>query len=293
MIPVNLISELLIVGLMLGLTYALMSIGVTLIYGIMKMANFAHGEFYMLGGYTVFYVYILLNLPTLLAIPFAILTGMILGYCVARFLLSGIHEKNPEYGGEYAMLTTFALAIFLQNFAKIFFGASIVSVPPLITGIIKTDIFVLSLDRILSLFVSAISLFGLYYFIKKTKSGRAWRAAAQNKPGALVTGVEVSKISNMSYAIGGGLAAMAGGLLTPIYSVYPNAGFWPLIISFVAMTLGGLGSIVGAFIASIIIGLTHTFVAAFVGTSYADIAMYIVLITVLFIKPTGLMGRED
>lgn len=293
MISLPLMIELVTLGLVLAAIYALMTIGITLIYGIMKVSNFAHGEFYMIGAYAAYYTVKFLNVPTVFSIPPAIAAGFALGYMVERLIIRDTYVKKIERPGEYAMLATLGLSILLQNIAREVFGPFMRSTPPLMPGRITLYLTALSLDRIIALMISVVALVALYFFIRRTKTGRAWRAVAQNKVGALVTGIDTEKACRLSYSTGGALAALAGSLLAPVYAVYPNMGFWPLIISFVAMTLGGLGSIEGSLIAAVLIGLTHVFAATFIGPSYADVAMYVVLIITVVIRPTGLLGRGD
>jgi branched-chain amino acid transport system permease protein len=278
---------------MLGLIYSLMATGVTFIYGIMKVSNFAHGEFYMVGAYASYFTVTLLKVPTILTIPVSILAGFILGYTIERFLISDTYKKKIERPGEYAMLTTLGLSILLQNIVREYYSPFMKSTPPLIAGTVPFYLTSISLDRIIASIISVVTLALLYLVIGKTKLGRSWRAAAQNKIGALVTGVNIEKACHLSYGVGGLLAALAGCLLAPIYGIFPTMGYWPLTISFVAMTLGGLGSLEGSLIGGIIIGLAHAFTANLVGSSYADIGMYVILIIIILFKPTGLFGRRD
>ncbi len=280
-------------GLMLGLIYSLMATGITFIYGIMKISNFAHGEFYMVGAYASYFAVTFIKIPTVLTIPISLLAGFALGYMVERFLISDTYKKKIERAGEYAMLTTLALSILLQNMVREFYSPFMKSTPPMWKGTIPFYFVFISLDRIVASIISVATLTILYLVVGKTKLGRSWRAAAQNKIGALVRGVNVERACRLSYGVGGALAALAGCLLAPIYGLYPSMGYWPLTISFVAMTLGGLGSLKGSLIGGIIIGLAHTFTASFVGPSYADVGMYAILIIVIIFKPTGLFGRRD
>jgi branched-chain amino acid transport system permease protein len=280
-------------GLMLGLIYGLMSIGITFIYGTMKAPNFAHGEFYMAGAYASYFAVTILNIPTFLTIPVSLLAGFALGYVVEQFLISDTYKKKIERPGEYAMLTTLGLSILLQNMIKEFYSPFMKSTPPILPGTVPFYLVSINLDRIIVSIISVVTLALLFLFIGKTKEGRSWRAAAQNKIGALVAGVNIERACRLSYGVGGALAALAGCLLAPLYGLYPNMGYWPLTISFVAMTLGGLGSLKGSLIGGMIIGLAHTFTASFIGSSYADVGMYAILIIVILVKPTGLFGRRD
>lgn len=270
-----------------------MTIGITLIYGIMKAPNFAYGEFYMIGAYVSYFVFTFLKIPVLFSIPVSLLSGFILGYIVEKLLISDMYKKKLERPGEYAMLATLGISTLLQNSIREFYSPFMKSVPPLLPGNIPLFIISISWGRILASMISVIALVFLYLLIEKTKTGRSWRAAAQNKIGALIAGVNIERACRLSYSLGGALAALAGCLLAPVYGIYPNMGFWPLALSFVAMTLGGLGSLKGSFVGGLIIGLTHTFTASFISPSYADVGMYAILILVMIIRPTGLFGRED
>jgi branched-chain amino acid transport system permease protein len=280
-------------GLILGLIYSLITTGVSLIYGIMKVSNFAHGEFYMIGAYASYFATTLLKIPTFASLPFSLVAGFVSGYAVERFLISDVYKKKIERPGEYAMLMTLGLSILFQNIIREFYSPFMKSTPPILPGTVPFYLISISWDRVLAAIISVITLTSLYLLIGKTKIGRAWRATAQNKVGALLTGVNMERQCHISYGVGTALAALAGYLLAPLYGIYPSMGFWPLTISFVAMTLGGLGSIEGGLIAGIIVGLAHSFTASFVSPSYADVGMYVVLIIVILIRPTGLFGRKD
>jgi branched-chain amino acid transport system permease protein len=277
-------------GLILGFIYGLMTVGITFTYGIMKTPNFAYGEFYMIGAYASYFALTLLNISTLLTIPFSLLAGFALGYIIEMFFISDMYKKKLERPDEYAMLVTLGFSILLQNVIREFYSPFMKSTPPLVPGTIPLYIISIRIDRVLASILSAISLVLMYLFVERTKTGRSWRAAAQNKIAALITGVNIERACRLSYSVGGALAALAGCMLAPLYGLYPSMGYWPLTISFTAMTLGGLGSLKGSFIGGMLIGLAHTFTANFISSSYADVGMYAILIITILVKPTGLFG---
>jgi len=194
---------------------------------------------------------------------------------------------------EYAMLGTMASAILLQNLAKEVFGPFVRSAPAFVPGSIEILQVTLSLNRVVAMAVSLVTLLLLYLFIMKTRTGRAWRAVAQNRTGAVISGISIGRANFLAYGVGAALAGLSGALLTPIYGVWPNIGWGPLVLSFVIMVLGGVGSYKGALIGALIVGLIHSFIAGYVSPPYADVAMYAVLLAVLVLKPKGMFGQAD
>ena len=280
-------------GLILGFIYALMSVGLTLIFSIMKLSNFAHGEVYMLGGYALYYISSLFpGINPILGLPMALAVGFVVGSVFEVAYIRDAFVKPMERPFEYAMLATFALSIFLQNFALQAFGSFVHTAPSFVSGSILLGYLTLSLNRVVLAVVATISLLLLYLFIKYTKTGRAWRAVAQNRIGALVSGIDDAKVRILAYGTGTSLAALSGALLATIYGIWPSCGFEPLVIAFVVITLGGLGSIKGAFIGSLVVGLINSFVAIYASPSYAYVVMYLALILVLIIRPSGLFGEK-
>jgi len=283
--------SLLVTGLILGLIYALIGVGVTLVVGIMGLSNFAHGEFYMIGAYTLYYVASLLGIPSILCVPFGILSGFLMGFAVEKLIIRDTYTKKLERPFEMAMLGTFTISIILPNMVKELFGPTIRSPPPFQPGSITILYFVtIALDRVIALFISASALLTLYIFIMKTQTGRCWRAVAQNRIGAIICGISIEKTCSLAYSTAGALAALAGALLSPVYGVYPHMGFAPLTISFVIVVIGGLGSIEGSLVGATIVGLVHSLIAGIVSPAYADVVMYLALLITLIFKPTGLFG---
>jgi len=269
-----------------------MSTGLTLIYGVMRLSNFAHGEYYMLGGYALYFTVAGFGLSPLLCLPAAILAGFVVGSSVERVIIRDTYTKVMARPLEYAMLGTMMVSALLQNLAVQIFGPFVHSTPPYVTGSVQVFQVTLSFDRLVAGAVSLASLLFVYYLVQTTKTGRAWRAVAQNRAGAIVSGISISHVNLLAYGTGAGLAALCGALLTPIYGVWPSIGWTPLVLSFVIIVLGGLGSIKGAFVGSLIVGLTHSFVAGYWSPAYADVTMYLVMLGVLLIKPTGLFGQK-
>jgi len=283
--------DFILTGVVLGLIYALMSTGLTLIYGVMRLSNFAHGEYYMIGGYALLFSTLALGIPPIISLPFAMLAGLLVGFAVERLLIRDTYTKVMARPFEYAMLGTMSISVLLQNLAKEVFGPFVRSSPPFIPGSLEILQVTLSLNRVVAMAVSFACLLFLYYFIMTTRTGRAWRAVAQNRAGAIISGISVGRVCFFAYGTGAALAGLSGALLTPVYGVWPNIGWTPLVVSFVIMVLGGLGSMKGAFVGALIVGLTHSFIAGYLSPAYADVAMYAVLLLTLLLKPTGLFGQ--
>ncbi len=285
--------DFILTGVVLGLIYALMSTGLTLIYGVMRLSNFAHGEYYMIGGYALYFATVAFGLPPVISLFVAISAGMLVGFVVERLLIRDTYTKVMARPFEYAMLGTMSMSVLLQNLAKEVWGPFVHSTPPFVPGSLEILLVTLSMNRVVAMAVSLASLLFVYYFIMNTRTGRAWRAVAQNRAGAIISGISVGRACLFAYGAGAGLAALSGALLTPVYGVWPNIGWTPLVLSFVIMVLGGLGSMKGALIGALIVGLTHSFVAGYLSPAYADVAMYLVLLLVLVFRPTGLFGQTS
>lgn len=283
--------DFIVTGIVLGLIYGLMSTGLTLIYGVMRLSNFAHGEYYMLGGYALYFALSASGLPPILCLPAAIFVGLLVGFCVERSIIRDTYTKVMARPLEYAMLGTMMVSILLQNVAVQVFGPFVHSTPAFMPGSLEIFQIALSYNRLVAVAVSLASLLFVYVLVMTTKTGRAWRAVAQNRTGAIVSGISVSHVNLLAYGTGAALAALSGALLTPVYGIWPNIGWTPLVLSFVIIVLAGLGSIPGALIGSLIVGLTHSFVAGYWSPPYADVVMYLVMLVVLVVKPTGLFGR--
>jgi branched-chain amino acid transport system permease protein len=284
--------SLMLSGLIMGLIFSLMGIGLTLVYSIMRLVNFAYGEFYMFGGYALYYASSLLGIPTILALPLAPLTGFCIGLLVERLLIQDTYTKKIERSEEYALIITFTLSIFFQNLARELFGPFLRTPSSFLPGRVHFLNFVITWDRVMAVII-AISGFALVYvFVKKTWIGRIWQAVAQNLPGALALGVNIKRTNALAFATSCMLASLAGALLAPIFSTYSSVGAVPLIKGFLIIVIGGLGSIKGSLVGGLIVGLIDSIVSGFISPAYASVALYIIMAGFLVIRPTGLLGGK-
>lgn len=277
-------------GLVLGGTYALLGIGLTLIFGLMNVVNFAHGEFYTLGAYVTFAALVLAGVPFLAALATAIAAGVVLGVLTERVLLRPLRGESIDS----VMLVMIGLWIALQNGELLVWGGVAKSIPhpfptaPLVLGPVSI--------APLRLFVLAAAL-GLiaaaHLLIQRTRLGRAMRATFQDADTAALMGVRIGRIHTATFAIGSGLAAAAGALLGPIFLAYPSMGDLASLKAFSVVILGGLGNLWGATLGGLILGVAEELGAGYVSSGYRDAVGFVIIIAVLLLRPSGLFARAE
>ena len=276
-------------GLMIGGIYALMGIGLTLIFGVMNVVNFAHGEFYMLGAFVVYTVFTLAGVPYLLALIAAAIVVGLMGVFVERFLLRPIRHQPVDV----SMLAMIGLSIFLANMALIVWGPTrkdIGQAFPLVG--IEVGPLTLTPARVSVLVASLLIIVGSHWFLQRTKLGRAIRATFQDPETAALMGVNVDFVNMFTFGWGAAIAALAGGLLGPIFQVFPTMGAIVSAKSFAVVIAGGLGSFPGAILAGLLLGIAESLGAGYISSGYRDAIAFILIIVVLVFKPTGLLGKE-
>jgi branched-chain amino acid transport system permease protein len=306
-------------GLIMGMIYGLMALGLTLIFSILGVVSFAHGEFYMIGGMVVYYATAVWfpGMPPLLAVVVACVVTFAIGAVFERIFLSPMYAGKVDRPVEYAILVTFGLAFFLQYFvqalaganpvkARRFFDFPIVDLPSAADPwLIKTtrgnltlfDTVSISNPRFTAAALSLLMLVLLLLFLYRTWTGKALRAVSQDRQAAAVAGINPDRMNMLAFALGGMLAGLAGATLVQAFSWLPQVGMLPALRSFVIVVLGGLGSLPGAFLGGIMVGLIE---AAGTGcipdpqraTSYIPAYGMVILTLTLLLKPTGLFGRQ-
>ena len=259
----------LINGLGLGSVYAIIALGYTMVYGIAKMLNFAHGDIIMIGAYIAFFALTKFALPFPLAVLAAIASLAVL-------------------------ITAIGVSYFLQNGAQILWSSSSKVFPSAIsTGSISLGSASVSYLTLITIATCIVVMICLTLFINRTKTGSAMRACSEDKGASMLMGINVNMIISITFAIGSGLAAIASVLLASTYpSVYPTMGSMPGIKAFTAAVFGGIGSIPGAFIGGLLLGIIEIFAKAYISTQLSDAIVFGVLIVILLIKPTGLLGKK-
>ncbi|MBS6643688.1 branched-chain amino acid ABC transporter permease [Clostridium sp. MCC353] len=279
-------------GVSLGSVYALIALGYTMVYGIAKMLNFAHGDVIMIGGYVTFITVSTMGLPPVVGILLAVVICTVLGMTIERVAYKPLRMASPLA----VLITAIGVSYLLQNIALLIFGAgtksftSVVKIAPLKLAGGQLSI---SGETIVTIITCIIIMVVLTTFIKKTKAGQAMLAVSEDKGAAQLMGINVNGTIALTFAIGSALAAVAGVLLCSAYpSLSPYTGAMPGIKAFVAAVFGGIGSIPGAFIGGLLLGIIENLSKAYISSQMADAIVFAVLIVVLLVRPTGLLGKK-
>lgn len=287
----ELVIELLLNGLVLGSMYALMASGLSLIWGTLKIVNFAHGEFFMLGGFLVYYFYPLLGLPAPLAIILA--TLIVFGFA-AVFERIIIHPLLQKPGWESSpIIATLGLSIFLQNFALKVWGERFKNIPYYFDGVYTLQTVRISEQRLLTLIIAIIVMLFGGFVLKYTRAGMALRAIHQDNQAAFLMGINNRSVFTWTFATGAALAALAATMLAPIFSVNPWMGVSLLLKAFVVSILGGLGSLTGAIIGGFLLGIIESLTVMIFASEWKDLVGLVMMLVVLWIFPNGIMNARN
>src|SRR3984893_7708410 len=288
--------DLIINGLIIGVFYALMAIGLSLIFGVLKVVNFAHGEFYMVGAYAYTLGALMLGIPPWMALPFAFLAGVIVGLIVEPTLI------RPRYAGytswsvmrdEYAVIVTFGLSLLLINLVDKLIGPYAYKGPALAQASrIAIGPILISGHRLVAAVLAAAVIIAVMLVVRYSYWGRQIQAVSQNRLGASLAGIDPAKASAIVFALAGGLAAVSGALLANIFNPTPDVGVFPAVKSYVIVVLGGMGSLPGAIIAALILGVLESFGGVYVSYQYRDTFGLVILIQFLLFRPQGLFGER-
>lgn len=278
-------------GLSLGSVYAIIALGYTMVYGIAKMLNFAHGDVIMVGAYVCFCAMSYLGLPPLVGVLLAIVACTVLGIVVEKLAYKPLRNA-PSLD---VLITAIGVSYFLENAALLIWKSdpktfpNIVDLPSVVLFDGQLTISAVTIVTILCCVAIAV---GLTTFVNKTRMGKAMRACSEDRGAATLMGINVNSTISLTFAIGSGLAAIAGVLMCSAYpTLVPTTGLMPGLKAFVAAVVGGIGSIPGAFIGGIMLGIIEIFAKAYIGTQLADAIVFAVLIVVLLIKPSGILGK--
>lgn len=282
-----LLGQALINGLLAGGIYALVAIGITIIFGVMKMVNFAMGTYLMLGMYATLVCYKIFKVNCYALIPFVIIIMAMVGYASFKTLMKPALSR----GGQVPLLVTIGLSFVLQNLAQILFGASPQSVPSDIKStFIPIGPFSVPLPRLIALGVASLMVVFINLVFNRTLLGRTMRATAENAEVAQILGVRTNIIFVIAFIMGISMAGLSGLLLTPLYFVTPTTGSIFRTFGIMTVVLGGLGSIKGALVGGLMIGITEALTGAFVDQNLGSLGVFILFLVVLYLKPRGLFG---
>jgi len=277
-------------GLVLGGTYALLGIGLTLIFGLMNVVNFAHGEFYTLGAYATFAALTLADLNFFAALGLAIVCGLVVGAVTEFLLVRPLRRESIDT----VMLVMIGVWIAMQNSELLVWGGVAKSIPhPFSTTPLTLGGVSLAPLRLFVLVAALGLIVGAHLLIHRTRLGRAMRATFQDADTAALMGVRIRRIYTATFAIGSGLAAAAGALLGPIFIAYPSMGDLASLKAFSVVILGGLGNIAGATVGGLVLGVAEELGAGYVSSGYRDAVGFVIIIAVLLLRPSGLIARAE
>lgn len=293
------LTDSLLQGILMGLLFALVALGLTVIFGVMDVVNFAHGEFLMIGMYSAYWTSMLLHVDPLVGLPASAVVGALLGivsyYAFVKHLLRG-----PAIA---QLFGTFGLMLFLRYLAMFLFGTDyrIIQKGLLVGKSLSVGPFIFDWTKLSAAILSLIAFGAVYFFLHKTRMGKALQATALNREAASYMGIRTERMNALAWAIGGGTVGIAGGLLVNFYYVYPTVGLLFVMIAFASVALGGFGSIKGAFFAGIIIGVIETVFpvlgqmagSEFFGPHFKFTIVYLAYFIIVVVRPQGLFGWKN
>lgn len=284
------LSQVLIQGLVRGAMYALMASGLSLIFGIMGVKNFSHGELFMIGTYVMFYTTAVLGLPWPIGVAAAAFVLFLVGMVLERTLIETLRQRAGRDWLLDAFILTIGMLVVMQNLALIVFGTERRGVTGLVEGVFASGSIVVSYERLMIIAVAAGVGLALWAFIRFTSLGKAIRAASQHPEAAQTLGIDIQRIYTVTFGIGAALAGLAGGLLISIYPAHPTVGFQPVIKSIACVILGGLGNVNGAIVAALLLGIIEAYSTFFMSAGWQNVVTAALVVLILIFRPSGLFS---
>ncbi len=290
----QLLPQSIVFGILVGALYGLAAVGLSLVFGVTKFLNVAHGELLMLGGYATFWLFQLLKFDPFLSLPLSILFLLVIGVVLYQLVFVRMVKLPEEAKIKNTMLVGFGLSLILQNVALRLWTADDRGVTTAYARIAYTVLGTrFPLIRVASLVISLVALLALHQFLKRTYAGKAIRATVEDWEAASLMGINVHQIYLLSFIIGAALAGVAGSLVSVGYSIAPSMGLEWTLKSLIVMVLGGLGSFVGTFVGGIVLGLTESIAGLAISGSYREVVGLALFILVLIFRPQGLFGAKE
>jgi branched-chain amino acid transport system permease protein len=276
-------------GVLIGGAYALIGVGLTIIFGVMRIINFAHGDLVMLGMYASYFLFTLGNVDPFVSIVFVFPLLFLFGAILQKTVINQVLNALPQN----QILLTIGIGLILSNTMMLLFTSDyrIISTT-YSSGSFRLGEISVSTPLLLSFVITAAVTAALYWFLLKTDTGQAIRATAQDRDAAQLMGVNVKRMSILATGIGAGLAAVAGSLISPTYYIFPQVGQPFTLKAFVIVVLGGMGSVMGATVGGIIIGATESLAGAYISSGLKDLVVYVLFLLILLFKPAGLFGKS-
>jgi branched-chain amino acid transport system permease protein len=288
------LAQNLVYGILVGALYGLAAVGLSLVFGVTKFLNVAHGEFLMLGGYASFWLFALWKVDPFVSLPAAIVFLLVIGVVFYKLLFARMVKLTEAVKIQNTLLVGFGLSLILQNLALQFWTADTRSITTFYSGAVFTFAGVrLPLVRVASLVIAFVAVIALQLFLRRTYTGKALRATVENWEAATLMGIDIQRVYLLSFVMGAALAGVAGALVSVGYSVDPAMGMSWTLKSLVVMVLGGLGSITGTFVGGIILGVTESATGYFLSLTYREVVGLVLFLVVLIFRPQGLFGTKE
>lgn len=286
----NIFFQALISGILIGGVYALIGIGLTIIFGVMRVINFAHGDLLMLGMYGTYYLFTLFNIDPFVSIMFTIPLMFLYGGFLQKFFINRVLGSLPQN----QILLTIGMGLVMSNVVMLAFTSDykILSTTYSSSSVSILGISI-SIPLVISFAITAAITAVLYWFLLKTDVGQAIRATAQDREAAQLMGINVKRMSIIAFGLGSALAGTAGALISPTYYIFPQVGSIFTLKAFVITVLGGMGSIVGATLGGILIGVAESIGGVYFGSGWKEVVVFVLFLLVLLFKPAGLMGKSS
>jgi branched-chain amino acid transport system permease protein len=284
-VSIELLVQALLNGFGLAMVYVLVALGLTLIFSILEIINFAHGEFYMLGGYVTYYGYALFGLNYFATLVLALVTVGLAGVVAERLIFHDLRGRALN-----AFIVSLGLLWVMQAGAQLAFGVLDKPVPSAFSGVVRLFGLVMSVERLVVTLTAIVLIAGLYLFLRWSRPGRAMRAVAQDPDAAALQGVNIDAVSALGFGVGCALAGGAGGLLAPLFAVSPAMGALPVVKAFIIIIIGGMGSLPGAVLGGLLLGGVEGLGTLFMGSAAVNILGFLMVIVVLLVRPRGLVG---
>jgi branched-chain amino acid transport system permease protein len=282
---IDVLIQALLNGFGLAVVYVLVALGLTLIFSILEIINFAHGEFYMLGGYVTYYAFAVGGLNYFATVVLAVLVVGAAGVLAERIVFRRLRGKTLN-----AFIVSLGLLWVLQASAQLSFGVLDKAVPSSVSGVVRAGGVVVSRERLAVILTSAALIAALYAFLKWTRAGQAMRAAAQDPDAAALQGVNIEMVSMLGFGIGCALAGAAGALLAPVFAVSPTMGALPVVKAFIIIIVGGMGSLPGAVLGGLLLGAVEGVGTLYMSSAAVNMLGFLMVIAILLVRPRGLLG---
>jgi branched-chain amino acid transport system permease protein len=288
------VSQTLILGILVGALYALVALGLSLVFGVTKFLNVAHGELLMFGGYASFWVFSLLGLDPFLTIPTTLIGLALIGAILYRLVFVRMVKLPEETKIKNTLLVGFGLSVVLQNLALRFWTADDRGITASYSSVAFTVLGVrFPLVRLATLLTALVFLLALHLFLRKTYTGKAIRATVQDWEAATLMGIDIHRVYFLAFVLGAALAGVAGTLVAVNYSIEPSMGLNWTLKALIVMVLGGLGSITGTLVGGLLLGLTESVTSLLISNNYREVAGLVLFILILIFRPQGLFGTKE